>query len=337
MYLSGLAARAERAAVEVALIQAMENKREDQSDADALVAAINDNVTIPEDMASDPMYAAALKIFKSMAGEGVSVESGRGAAAFALSEFLMGSRIATSTALEKALKKDPDIDVLDFILGKVAEALKASTTRGTTPRNKGAANPSAEGSIRPVPNLYNPARDIIKLQVDRAMQLYADNSVRGMSNRAQSLDQEDTFDSLGAELSGRGRSSGAVDEEADKGVGAEAPEAGQARGLDVGEGEGVEETEAREKTKEALELQERMEAIPDYEPIKVGLASALATILDESPEANAALNEFYEELDEIVEIRGAQTAQQKYIEIAVSLQNALLDPSVVGKRVRSYV
>ena len=341
LYLSGLTARAERAAVEVALIQAMENKREDQSDADALVAAIHDNVTIPEDMASDPMYAAALKIFKSMAGEGVSVESGRGAAAFALSEFLMGSRIATSTALEKALKKDPDIDVLDFILGKVAEALKASTTRGDTPRNKGAANPSAEGAIRPVPNLYNPARDIIKLQVDRAMQLYADNSVRGMSNRAQSLDREDTFDSLGAELSGRG------DEEADKGVGAEAPEgvgrpadvgvglgdvgAGQARGLDVGEGEVVEETESREKTKEALELQERMEAIPDYEPIKVGLASALATILDESPEANAALNEFYEELDEVVEMRGAQTAQQKYIEIAVSLQNALLDPSVVGE------
>ena len=341
LYLTGLTARAERAAVEVALIQAMENKREDQSDADALVAAINDNVTIPEDMASDPMYAAALKIFKSMAGEGVSVESGRGAAAFVLSEFLMGSRIATSTALEKALKKDPDIDVLDFILGKVAEALKASTTRGTTPRNKGAANPSAEGAIRPVPNLYNPARDIIKLQVDRAMQLYADNSVRGMSNRAQSLDREDTFDSLGAELSGRG------DEEADKGVGAEAPEgvgrpadvgvglgdvgAGQASGLDVGEGEVVEETEAREKTKEALELQERMEAIPDYEPIKVGLASALATILDESPEANAALNEFYEELDEVVEMRGAQTAQQKYIEIAVSLQNALLDPSVVGE------
>ena len=341
LYLSGLTARAERAAVEVALIQAMENKREDQSDADALVAAIHDNVTIPEDMASDPMYAAALKIFKSMAGEGVSVESGRGAAAFALSEFLMGSRIATSTALGKALEKDPDIDVLDFILGKVAEALKASTTRGETPRNKGAANPSAEGANRPIPNLYNPARDIIKLQVDRAMQLYADNSVRGMSNRAQSLDQEDTFDSLGAELSGRS------DEEADKGVGAEAPEgvgrpadvgvglgdvgAGQASGPDVGEGEVVEETEAREKTKEALELQERMEAIPDYEPIKVGLASALATILDESPEANAALNEFYEELDEIVEMRGAQTAQQKYIEIAVSLQNALLDPSVVGE------
>jgi len=341
LYLTGLTARAERAAVEVALIQAMENKREDQSDADALVAAIHDNVTIPEDMASDPMYAAALKIFKSMAGEGVSVESGRGAAAFALSEFLMGSRIATSTALEKALKKDPDIDVLDFILGKVAEALKASTTRGDTPRNKGAANPSAEGAIRPVPNLYNPARDIIKLQVDRAMQLYADNSVRGMSNRAQSLDREDTFDSLGAELSGRG------DEEADKGVGAEAPEgvgrpadvgvglgdvgAGQASGLDVGEGEVVEETGAREKTKEALELQERMEAIPDFQPIKDELTSALETILDENLEANAALNEFYDGLDEhVADMRGAQTSLHKYLELSVTLQKLVSDPLALG-------
>lgn len=282
IYLMGLYARAQRAAVEVAILQALASKSEGQSDADVVASVVSPSVDISGETENNPTFKKALENFRSMVGEDVSVTSGRGAAAFALSEFLMGEPIAKKSQILEAKKADEDLDVVEFILNRIAQQVRASE-KG---RNKGAAEETLQ---RSVPNLYNPSRDLIKLQVDRAKSVYANVDARGMANGAQSQDDdsrppEDTGLAMGAKVA-----------ETTKSVSGEAREADR-----------------------------QLREIPNAFAVKQGIYTRFIALLNANEGVAAALEGFFAGVNEdVVDLLPQATLEDTYIELRESLLSAV--------------